>query len=165
MIAQDIFTDGRWTAILQMFPRDLEESAQSCGAIERVRNIPCAANLLRMILEYSLSGLSLKDTAARAKADDIANLTAQAVHYRLMRSEDWLECLLGQLLFQHPPENPIGFPIRVADGTVITGPGSKETDWVAHMILGPISGRFQSFELTDAKGGESFCRTPSIPGR
>jgi hypothetical protein len=117
-----------------------------------------------MILAYSLSDLSLKDTAAWARADNIANLTAQAFHSRLLRAEKWLEHLLEELLFQGRPHNPSELPVRVVDGSVITGPGSKGTDWVAHMIVDPISGRFTSVELTDAKGAETFTRHPINPG-
>jgi hypothetical protein len=164
MRAQDVFANDNRTRILSLFPQDLEETARSCGAVERVRNIPCAANLLRMILAYALSDLSLKDIAAWAKADGIANLTYQAFHYRLPRAQKWLECLLGRLLFQNRPENPTEFPLRMVDGSVITGPGSKGTDWIAHMIVDPISGRFTSVEVTDAKGAESFTRHPMNPG-
>jgi len=158
MRALNVFSDDRWQQIVGMFTRDLEESARLCGAVTRVRNVPRAANLLRMILVYSLSDLSLKDTTAWARADNIANLTAQAFHCRLMRAEKWLEHLVEELLFQNPPHNPSELPLRVVDGSVITGPGSQGTDWVAHMILDPISGRFTSFEFTDAKGAETFTR-------
>ncbi len=164
MKPHDLFNDERWTAILRMFPQDLEESARACEAITRVRNIPSAGNLLRMVLAYAVSDLSLKDTAAWAKADGVANLTSQALHYRLMRSGEWLESLLGQLLFQGPRENRFGLPLRVVDGTVITGPGSHGTDWVLHIVLDPMSGRFVSFDVTDAHGAESFCRHTFHPG-
>jgi hypothetical protein len=164
MRAQDIFGNDSWTRILRLFPQDLEESARTCGAVERLRNIPCASNLLRMILAYALSDLSLKDTAAWAKADGIADLTAQAFHYRLLKAEKWLEFLLGQLLFQDRPKNPTEFPLRIVDGSVITGPGAKGTDWIAHTIVDPVSGRFTFVEFTDAKGAESFTRHPINPG-
>jgi Transposase DDE domain len=164
MKAHDVFTDDKWQQMLGLFREDLEESARMFGAVTRVRNVPCASNLLRMILAYSLSDLSLKDTAAWAKADGIANLTAQAFHYRLLRAEKWLQHLLEELLFQNRPLNPTELTLRVVDGSVITGPGSKGTDWVAHMIADPISGRFTSVELTDAKGAETFTRHAINPG-
>ena len=158
MKRHDVFSNDKWKEVLSVLPRDLEESARTCNAVARLRNVPSAANLLRVILAYALSDLSLKDTAAWAKADGIARFTGQAFHYRLQNSEKWLEHLLGQLLFQDRPENPTPFPLRVVDGSVITGPGSKGTDWVAHVIVDPISGQFRSVELTDAKGAETFTR-------
>lgn len=158
MKAHDVFLDDRWQQIVGIFPCDVEKSARLCGAVTRIRNVPSACNLLRMILVYSLSDLSLKDTAAWAKADNIANLSSQAFHCRLMRAENWLQHLLEQLLFRERPHNPTQFPLRVVDGSVITGPGSQGTDWVTHIIADPISGKFTSVELTDAKGAETFAR-------
>jgi len=156
--------DDKWNQIVAILPRDLEQSARICRSVERLRNVPSATNLLRVILGYAVSDLSLKDTAAWAKAKGIADFTGQAFHYRLQRSEKWLEHLLGQLLFRDRPQNPSGFPIRVVDGSVITGPGSKGTDWVAHMIVDPVSGQFTSVELTDSRGAETFTRHAVNPG-
>lgn len=164
MNRRDVFSNDKWKKVLSILPRDLEESARTCGAVERLRNVPSAASLLRMILAYALSDLSLKDTAAWARADDIAHLTGQAFHYRLRNSDEWLQHLLGQILLQHRPHNPTEFPLRVVDGSVFTGPGSKGTDWVAHVIVDPISGQFTAVELTDSKGAESLTRHRFNPG-
>ncbi|MDQ7785220.1 MAG: transposase [Desulfomonilaceae bacterium] len=149
---------------MSVLPRDLEHTARTCHGVERLRNVPSSANLLRVILAYAVSDLSLKDTAAWAKATGIADFTGQAFHYRLQKCEKWLEHLLGQLLFRDPPQNPSSFPIRVVDGSVITGPGSKGTDWVAHMIVDPASGQFTSVEVTDCRGAETYTRHPVNPG-
>jgi hypothetical protein len=118
-----------------------------------------------MMLAYALSDFSLKDIAALARADGIADLTGQAFHYRLMNGEKWLEHLLGQLLLQPLAESPTNaLPLRVVDGTVITGPGSKGTDWVAHMVMDPVAGQFRSVEITDARGAETFMRHTVNPG-
>jgi hypothetical protein len=165
MKTQEMFLDDRWSEVLSVLPRDLEESARACGAVERLRKVPSAANLLRMMLAYALSDFSLKDIAALARADGIADLTGQAFHYRLMNGEKWLEHLLGQLLLQPLAESPTNaLPLRVVDGTVITGPGSKGTDWVAHMVMDPVAGQFRSVEITDARGAETFMRHTVNPG-
>jgi hypothetical protein len=165
MKTQEIFLKDRWSEVLSILPRDLEESARACGAVVRLRKVPSGANLLRIMLAYALSDLSLKDTAALARADGIADLSGQAFHYRLMNGEKWLKHLLGQLLLQPLPENPTDdLPLRVVDATVITGPGSKGTDWVAHMVMDPVAGQFRSVEITDARGAETFMRHTVNPG-
>lgn len=164
METQEIFLNDKWSEVLSILPPDLEESARTCGAVERLRKVPSAASLLRMMLAYALSDLSLKDTAAWAKADDIAHLSGQAFHYRLRNGEKWLEHLLGQLLFQRRPENPTDLPLRIVDASVVTGPGSQGTDWVAHMVIDPVAGQFTSVEITDARGAETFMRHTVNPG-
>ncbi len=165
MKKQEMFLDDRWSEVLSVLPRDLEESARTCGALERLRKVPSAANLLRMMLAYALSDFSLKDITALARADGIADQSGQAFHYRLTNGEKWLEHLLGQLLLQPLPESPTdALPLRGVDATVITGPGSKGTDWVAHMVMDPVAGQFTSVEITDARGAETFMRHTVNPG-
>jgi Transposase DDE domain len=164
MRAHEIFIGDNWSEVLSILPVDLETSARACGAVQRLRNVPSAGNLLRMILAYALSDFSLKDTSAWAKADSIAALSSQALHYRLKNGEKWLEYLLGQLLFQDRPTAPTDLEMSIVDATVISGPGSKGTDWVVHTVMDPIAGRFRSVELTDAKGAETFLRHTVNPG-
>lgn len=136
----------------------MEESARRSGCVVRLRNVSSAANLLRVMLAYGLSDLSLKDTVAWARACGIAQFTAPALLYRLEQTEAWLEQILGQLLFENVRTNECPFEIRIVDGTVITGPGSHGTDWVVHMVVDAVAGRFESVEITDAKGAETFLR-------
>jgi hypothetical protein len=164
MKAQEIFVGDKWSEVLSILPADLEASARAYGAVHRLRNVPSAGNLLRMMLAYALSDFSLKDTSAWAKADGIAALSSQALHYRLRNGEKWLEYLLGQLLFQDRPVESTDLEMSVVDASVITGPGSKGTDWVAHVVMDPVAGRFRSVELTDAKGAETFLRHIVNPG-
>jgi hypothetical protein len=163
MEAQDIFVDERWEHILSVLPGDLEESARSTGSIERLRNVRSAGDMLRVMLAYDVSDLSLKDTAAWAKADNIANFTGPALFYRLDQSQGWLQHILAQLLLQGRCVDEAAFEIRIVDATVITGPGSTGTDWVLHTVINPVAGRFESVEITDAKGAESFLRHSPRP--
>jgi hypothetical protein len=164
MEARDIWVDKEWSHILRILPRDLEESARQTGCVERLRNVGSAADLLRVMLVYGVSDLSLKDTAAWAKACGIAQFTAPALFYRLEQTEVWLEHILGQLLFENVRVNRCPFEIRIVDGTVITGPGSRGTDWVVHMVINAVAGYFESVQITDAKGAETFLRHKLNPG-
>jgi hypothetical protein len=164
MKAQEIFVGDKWSEVLSILPVDLEASARACGAVQRLRNVPGAGNLLRMMLAYALSDFSLKDISAWGRADGIAALSSQALHYRLRRGEKWLEHLLAQILFQNQPMESTDEKMSVVDATALTGPGSKGTDCVLHTVMNPITGRFRSVELTDAKGAETFLRHIVNPG-
>jgi len=115
------------------------------------------------MLAYGVSDLSLKDTAAWAKADGIADFTGPALFYRLEQSHMWLQHILSQLLLESRRVAEAAFEIRIFDATVITGPGSKGTDWILHTVIDPVAGCFESVEITDAKGAETFLRQSVRP--
>jgi len=64
------------------------------NALVRSRNVPDAAALVRMALVYAVSGWSLKDVAALAKAIDLAQITGPGLFYRLRQ---WLLTTLPSL--------------------------------------------------------------------
>src|ERR687894_1819503 len=51
-----------------------------------------------------------------------------------------------------------GRRLRIADGSMITGPGGKPK-WRLHAAYDPVAGRFTDLGLTDERGAESFGRT------
>ncbi len=153
-----LYTD-MWPDVSRFFPH-LEESARRCGAVKRCRRVPNAEALIRMGMVYAVSDLSLKDVAAWARALEIAFISGPGLHYRLKTAESWFERLLVDVLSQGIESKPVGYPIKIVDATVITGPGSTGTDWRAHVSLDPNTGWIISCELTDSKGGESFSRYP-----
>ena len=150
MRAEDISNDGKCSRILKMLPRDLEEV--------RRKKVPNALALMRTELAYALSDLSIKDVAAWASASGVSEITGPAFFYRFRDSETCLKNVLGQVLSEEVEPAPVGLSLRAVEATVITGPGSTGTDWRAHVIIDPVSGRIKYVELTDARGGEGLSR-------
>jgi len=113
-----------------------------------------------------VSDLSLKDVAAWSHAMGLADITGPGVFYRLREAEDWLAVLLGQALeHAYGAEGRVrGLPLRIVDATVVHGPGATGTEWRAHIMVEPVSGKFTAVEITDAHGGESYGRYPLQPG-
>ena len=54
--------------------------------------------------------------------------------------------------------------MRVADGTCISKPGSKGTDWRVHGVYDLGAGGFSNLELTDGKGVESLSYGAPVAG-
>lgn len=150
--------DSSWPFLLSLLPADFEESARRTKALVRCRNIPNAAALLRIALAYAVSDLSLKDVAAWARGQELAEMTGPGLFYRLREAEPWLQELLAHTLAEDVRPEPTGWPLRIVDATVLTGPGAKGTEWRAHVVVDPVTGKFRSVELTDALGGESLAR-------
>jgi len=152
--------EGQWEYVRTLLPADLDDSARRTKALLRCRNVPDAAALMRMALAYAVSDLSLKDVAAWASAMELAEITGPGLFYRLRESETWLEGVLAQVLGDQLPQAVGGWPVRVADATVINGPGQKAVQWRAHVLVNPSTGGFRSVELTDDSGGEKLARHP-----
>ena len=87
-----------WPYVVTLLPADLEESARASEALVRCRNVPNAAALMRMTLAYAVSDLSLKDVAAWAHAQEVAQITGPGLFYRLRQAEAWLQQVLAATL-------------------------------------------------------------------
>ena len=158
METHDVSQEDRWASVVNILPSDLEQTARQTGALERCRKVPNAEALMRLILAYALSDFSLKDVAGWAAGLGIMEMTGPAFFYRLRSSEKWLQHVLGQLLSVGTGVHYRGLKLRIVDATVITGPGFTGTDWRVHAMVNPETGEFESVELTDFKGGESYRR-------
>src|SRR5215212_7374768 len=143
---------------------DLEATARASGALVRRRAIRSAGMLLRLALAYGPGGLSLRSAAAWAGISGLADLSDTAVMNRLRQAADWLGEIAGALLrgaaaASTALDGPLpGRRLRIADGSMITGPGGKPK-WRLHAVYDPVAGRFTDLGLTDDRGAESFGRT------
>ncbi len=143
---------------------DLEATARTSGALVRRREIRSAKALLRLALAYGPGGLSLRTAAAWAGVSGLADLSDTAVMNRLRKAADWLGEIAGALLrgaaaASTALDGPLpGRRLRIADGSMITGPGGKPK-WRLHAAYDPVAGRFTDLGLTDERGAESFGRT------
>ena len=143
---------------------DLEATARTSGALVRRREIRSAEALLRLALAYGPGGLSLRTAAAWAGVSGLADLSDTAVMNRLRKAADWLGEIAGALLrgaaaASTALDGPLpGRRLRIADGSMITGPGGKPK-WRLHAAYDPVAGRFTDLGLTDERGAESFGRT------
>lgn len=155
-----------WPYVVTLLPADLEESARASGALIRCRNVPNAAALMRMALAYAVSDLSLKDVAAWAHAQEVAQITGPGLFYRLREAEAWLQQVLAATLQWEIPTSPVGWlgRVRIVDATVVTGPGSMGTDWRVHVEVDASTGTLRSVELTDAHTGEGYALHHASPG-
>ena len=57
-----------------------------------------------------------------------------------------------------------GRTLRLADGTCVSKPASKGTDWRVHGVFDLASGGFSHLELTDQHGAEALERGAPIAG-
>jgi hypothetical protein len=160
MSATDLPGGWTWEGVLGRLEEhaDLEGSAREHGAIVRLRVIRTAAQLLRLVLAYALSGFSLRSTAAWAEASGEASLSDVALLNRLRRCGPWLAALVGRLASTVNPEAACGCGTRrivAVDATAICSPGGKDKRYrLLHTVYDVGAQRFRTTEVSDRKRAE-----------
>jgi len=146
---------------------DLDRLALETKAIQRKRKIGDGASLLRLALARGPGGFSLRQTSGWVSLLKIAELSNPGVHYRLKQAVAFLAAIVGVLLAVKAPGANLrwlGRTLRLADGTCVSKPGSKGTDWRVHGVFDLGSGGFSHLELTDKHGAEALERGVPIAG-
>lgn len=157
--------DEEWELLAALLPPNWQELARECGAIRRERGITDPSVLLRLLLMHASTGLSLRQTVARARQQGLAELSDVALLKRLRTSGPWLEALTRSM-FQdsrfgrRAPKVPVGRRIRVVDATTVEEPGATGTSWRVHFSLRLPDLVCDHYEVTDVKGGETYKRFP-----
>jgi hypothetical protein len=153
-----------WPYLLSFLPSAsiLDSTARQYGAFSRAREIKSAEALLRIALVYSFCNNSLRDTAAWATLQGLANISDVALLKRLRKTDRWLGQLLAIKLAERaqPPSvcADLARRIRLVDATCISKPGSTGTDWRLHVGFDLTSFTIDHVDLTDRSGGESLTR-------
>jgi Transposase DDE domain len=156
-----------WSALSSGLPADLDVDglARETGALRRERQdgVADGATLLRLCLAHGPGGKSLQETAAWAQLSGVADLTAQSLNERLHRSAAFLEAILQRLLSQRPDRSVLwsGRCLRLADGSSLSQPGSRGTDWRLHAVY-ELGGGFRHLQVTDRRGAESLLRCEPV---
>jgi len=146
---------------------DIEALAVTTKALRRRRGVRNARSLLRLALARGPGGMSLRETAAWAHLARVAELTDASLNDRLHQSCEFLEAIAMAMLRAKAPGSDFRWPgrsLRISDGTCVSKPGSKGTDWRVHAVYDLGAGGFSHFELTDKHGGEALDRGAAIAG-
>lgn len=145
---------------------DLDATARSSGALLRRRCVSDGATLLRLALAYGPGGMSLRSAAAWSGLNEVATLSDIDLLKRLRGSADWLGDIAGALLINasRTEGSTNTRRLRLVDGSSISHPGSKGTDFRLHATYEPALARFTHLELTDGHGAEAFSRVPLNKG-
>jgi len=155
-----------WEILCSFLPPEWAEQARRLGAMRRARYISDPGTVLRVLLLHLAAGCSLAETAARASASGLAQISAVGVFKRLRAAEPWLRWLAQQMRgVADLPREVAGRRLRAVDATSVSEPGSTGTDWKVHWALNLADLQCDFFELTDIReGGETFRRVPVVAG-
>jgi IS4 transposase len=140
----------------------VSELAYETGAFTRRREIDSPGKLLQLVLTWAVAERSLRETAAMAAEAEVADVSDVALMKRFLRTGDWLGVLLSSAMYQVKWRTAAR--VRLLDATTINRRGSRGTDARLHVGIDLQSHRFDSVELTDARGGETLERFTFKPG-
>jgi hypothetical protein len=165
-LAEELVADD-WAIVREFLPPGWEEQARKTGAWRRSgRKLAGPDALLRILMIHLAAGHSLKETATRARQAGLGELSAVAIHKRLLASEEWLRWLAAKeraLLLRKTPKK-MKWRLRAVDATTVSEPGSTGTDWRLHYAIDLTNLQCDFFELTDVHGGETWRRVPVESG-
>lgn len=116
-----------WEDVLLRLERhaDIEASARSFGALRRTRVIRSGSQLLRLVLAYAVSDLSLRSLSGWAAASGVGSLSDVALLKRFRRCGPWLASLVGATAGALHPEGARAAgarPVSAVDASAICSP-------------------------------------------
>jgi len=160
---------SEWGAFVALLSRiiDLDKTAFTFKALVRRRGVKSAESLLRLGLGYGPGGMSLREASAWAGISDIAQLKNTSLLDRLRNASNWFAEIVRLLLSARvglPSKTYLGRTIRLVDGTTLSEPGSKGTDWRLHATYDLASSTFTHIAVTDKHTAESLTHGPVQPG-
>jgi hypothetical protein len=158
-------TDPDWRLLVQFLPAQWEQWAKDYGALTRARKIADAPTLLRLLLLHVAGGLSLRQTAVRAREHGLAQISDVALLKRLRSADRWLERLCQELAPANGrnaawPAWCAGFRLRAVDSSIIKEQGAKGSQWRVHYSICLPGRQCDFFEVTGHKTGENLNRFP-----
>jgi hypothetical protein len=162
--------DEDWEVIVRLLPTRWEQAAVEYKALQRAREVSSPEVLLRLILLHVATGLSLRQTSVRARMLGLANISDVALLKRLRAAEPWLRGLCQELAGRSVDKVTLFSEqfgdrrLRAIDATTVQEPGASGTSWRLHFSLCLPSLSCDFFELTDARGAETYGRFPAQRG-
>jgi hypothetical protein len=147
--------DEEWNILLGLLPPGWELEARRSGAVARLRGFDSVDEVLRVLLLHVGCGYSLRETAVRAKAGGIAEVSDVTLLNRLRQGEGWLQHLCQSLLEESGVRWRGPQPrrrLRAVDGTVIKEPGKTGSQWRLHYSLRLPELSCDYFAITPTEG-------------
>jgi len=162
--------DEDWNILVGMLPPGWQGTARLSCAIERLRGFASVNEVLRVLLMHVGCGYSLRETAVRARAAGLVEVSDVTLLNRLRQAERWLQHPCQALLEESGVHWRGAQPrrrLRAVDGTVIKEPGPTGSHWRVHYSLRLPELACDQLTITARKGAqteENLERFPVAPG-
>jgi hypothetical protein len=158
-----------WEVVMQMLPSHWEAKAMELGAVRRLRGFDSVGSLLRVLLIHLADGCSLRETAVRASAGGLANVSDVALLKRLRGCGAWFQWMAQEMaasMVLSPTTDALlpGRRVRLIDGSSVCEPGATGSTWRLHYALDLRTLKCDEVHVTEASVGESLTHFAISPG-
>ena len=152
-----------WAVVTAMLLAQWQTKAVELGALRRLRGFDSVETLLRVLLIHLADGCSLRETAARAKAGELADVSDVALLKRLRGCGPWFQWMAQELAagMRLPVASNALLPgrrVRLVDGTSVCEPGATGSTWRLHYALNLHTLSCDEVHVSEANEGESLTR-------
>ena len=156
-----------WRIVERVLPAGWEAAAKQTGAMMRNRGFDGPGTLLRVLLIHLADGCSLRETAVRARAGGLAEVSDVALRNRLRGCGEWFRWMGEQIsrgLSGTSEEILPGKRVRLVDASVICEPGATGSTWRLHYMIDLSTLRCEQAQVTLPEEGETLTRFAVKPG-
>jgi transposase len=155
--------DHDWRVITTMLPAQWQSKAKELGAVRRLRGFASVEAMLRVMLIHLADGCSLRETAVRARAGGMAEVSDVALLKRLRGCGPWFQWMIQEMaknmsLPMAPDDFLADRAVRLIDGSVVSEPGATGSTWRLHYALNLRTLGCDEVHITEIKEGESLAR-------
>lgn len=145
-----------WSVVTTMLPVHWQDKAKELEAVRRLRGFSNVEAMLRVMLIHLADGCSLRETAARARAGNLADVSAVALLKRLRGCGSWFQWMIQEMaanmsLSMGPNDFPADRPVCLIDGSVVCEPGATGSTWRLHYALNLRTLGCDEVHVTEAK--------------
>jgi len=152
-----------WDVVTAMLPAQWQAKALELGALRRLRGFDSVETMLRVLLIHLADGCSLRETAARARAGNLADVSDVALLKRLRGCGPWFQWMAQELaaamaLPVAPDALLPGRCVRLVDGSSVCEPGATGSTWRLHYALNLHTLSCDEVHVTEATEAESLTR-------
>lgn len=150
-----------WAVIERVLPAGWEAAARQTGALIRERGFDSPATLLRVLLIHLVDGCSLRETAVRARAGGLAQVSDVALLNRLRGCGEWFRWMVAQMsrrLSESSEEVLPGKRVRLVDASVVCEPGATGSTWRLHYMIDLTTLSCEQVQVTLPDEGETLTR-------
>jgi hypothetical protein len=150
-----------WEVIARVLPAGWDLAAKQTGALLRGRGFDGPATLLRVLLIHLVDGCSLRETAVRARAGGLAQVSDVALLNRLRGCGEWFRWMVEQMslrLSDTAEEVLPGKRVRLVDASVVCEPGATGSTWLLHYMIDLTTLGCEQVQVTLPSEGETLTR-------
>lgn len=141
----------------KILPGNIDEIAKSKGALERKREVKSSTELLKVLLIYAVSTMSIRMLALCASVMNVSEMSDTAWRKKIVNSVLWLTIVLEYILPKPQTKVlPVDGAIYLIDGSSINQEGAKGTVHRIHMNYNLQTSMMEEIKVTDHHTAESI---------